>query len=67
MSAGIEKYDLTAAIITWENGKLNADETVELFSHLVKSGLAWKLQGCYGRMAAELIENGYLDSEGNIL
>ena len=33
-------------------------EMVELFQHLVDSGLAWELQGSYGRTAAALIEAG---------
>lgn len=37
------------------------------FGYLVKTGLAWSLQGWFGRRARYLIENGYLDSEGNVL
>jgi len=54
-------------LMAFENGELDTEETVELFSDLVKTGLAWQLQGFYGRTAKDMIENGYLDSEGNIL
>lgn len=50
-------FDL-ARIIDYENGELTHEQTVELFQHLVDSGLAWQLQGHYGRRAIELIENG---------
>jgi len=49
---------LTADIIAYEQGELDEDETLELFQHLVDSGLAWQLQGHYGRTAAALIEAG---------
>jgi hypothetical protein len=45
-------------IIAYENGDLDEDGTVELFQYLVDSGLAWSLQGSYGRMAMRLIEAG---------
>jgi len=54
-------------IIAYENGELDEDQFLSLFSQLVSSGLAWTLQGHYGRTAATLIENGWLDSSGNIL
>lgn len=50
--------DLTK-IIAFEQGELDLDETIELFQDLIDSGLAWQLQGSYGRAAARLIEAGY--------
>jgi hypothetical protein len=55
------------AIIDYESGELNDKETLELFSTLIKSGMAWKLQGSYGRMASSLIEGSYIDRDGTIL
>jgi len=54
-------------IIAFENGELEEGEVLSLFSELVRSGMAWRLQGFYGRTASSLIEEGYLDREGNIL
>lgn len=54
-------------IIAFESGELDAEETLELFSELVKSGQAWILQGHYGRTAQDFIDNGFLDRNGNIL
>ena len=34
------------------------EEIVEAWQWLIDSGHAWKLQGWYGRMAVELIEEG---------
>ena len=45
-------------IIAYENGELNKSEVIELFQTLVSTGLAWSLQGSYGRTARALIEAG---------
>lgn len=45
-------------MIAFEAGELDHDDTVTLFQHLVDSGLAWQLQGFYGRTAADLIAAG---------
>lgn len=45
-------------MIDWENGELSDDDSIELFQELIDSGLAWKLQGFYGRTANRLIEMG---------
>jgi hypothetical protein len=47
-------------IMAYESGELDEGEMLELFQELVESGLAWKLQGHYGRTANLLIENGYI-------
>lgn len=55
------------AIMAYEDGSLGVPETLELFAELVKTGLAWKLQGSYGRTAQSLIDGGYISKEGEIL
>lgn len=45
-------------MIDFENGELSEGETIELFQELIDSGLAWKLQGFYGRTAEDLINAG---------
>jgi hypothetical protein len=52
--------DQVDKIIAYENGELGPEETVTLFQELVNSGLAWKLQGSYGRTAMWMITNGYI-------
>ena len=55
-----KRYDYVGAIIAYEQGELDDDATLELFQHLVDTGLAWQLQGSYGRMAQRLIETGHI-------
>ena len=53
-------------IIAYEQGELNDQEIVCLFADLVRSGMAWSLQGSYGRTANALIKEGWIDREGNV-
>lgn len=46
-------------IMLFESGELDFEGIVELFQDLIDSGLAWKLQGSYGRTAKSLIDDGY--------
>jgi len=57
---------LVGSIIAYEQGELNDQEVVCLFAELVKSGMAWSLQGSYGRTANALIKEGWIDHEGNV-
>ena len=57
---------LLDSIIAYEMGELNDQEVVCLFAELVKSGMAWSLQGSYGRTANALIKEGWIDREGNV-
>lgn len=51
-------------IIGYEQGELSDDEMIALFAELIRTGMAWSLQGHYGRTAAALIEGGYITPEG---
>ena len=57
-------YDITASIMAYEEGRLDQAGVVRLFQKLVDSGLAWQLQGSYGRMAAALIAAGKVRHQG---
>jgi hypothetical protein len=52
--------DMLGAIMDYENGELSEEGVIDLFQELVDTGLAWSLQGSYGRTAASLIEAGYV-------
>ena len=50
-------------IMAYEAGEIESeDEMVEGFQSLIDSGVAWQLQGHYGRTAAALIEAGLCTS-----
>ena len=52
--------ELTQQLTEHEQGNLDESETINLFQHLIDSGLVWKLQGHYGRFANELLQAGYI-------
>ena len=49
-------------IIKYESGQMTDEETIKFFQKLIDSGLAWQLQGHYGRVASALIEEGVCDA-----
>lgn len=51
---------LVDKIIAYESGEMHADEIAAFFQELVDTGLAWKLQGSYGRTAIRLIQQGVI-------
>lgn len=52
--------DLTGNIVAYEEGKLSEPQTIRLFQHLENTGLAYQLQGSYGRMTTSLIGAGLI-------
>lgn len=45
-------------IIAYEQGELDEEDTITLFQSLINSGLAWQLQGSYGRTAMAMVDAG---------
>ncbi len=52
--------NILGKIMDWEDGKLDEDQEAILFQQLVDSGLAWQLQGMYGRKAQSLLDAGVI-------
>jgi hypothetical protein len=53
-------YDHVGAIMSYEQGDLDEEGTTKLFQHLVDTGLAWQLQGSYGRTAKAMLDAGII-------
>jgi len=58
----MSQLNLTDEIIAYEQGDMNEAEAIIFFQELVDTGLAWTLQGHYGRTAKALIEAGYVNA-----
>ena len=54
--------DIVNDITRYESGEMNEQEVIDFFQKLVNSGIAWKLQGSYGRTAQRLLEAGAITS-----
>lgn len=50
--------DIVGKIMEYEEGAMSHEDMIVFFQELVDSGMAWTLQGSYGRMAQRLIEAG---------
>ncbi len=48
------------AMMAWEDGNISEDEAIHLFQTLVDNGMAWTLQGMYGRQAMRMIDAGLI-------
>jgi hypothetical protein len=49
---------LNRNLLAYEQGELSEEETIVLFQELIDNGMAWHLQGSYGRTAHALIQAG---------
>lgn len=58
--------DLVTRLIALDEGTLADEERVELFAYLIRSGLAWSLQGRIGREAADYVRGGVISETGEI-
>ena len=66
MAEGAETYDVVGKIMEYEDGDQGARDTLELFSHLIKTGTINGLQGSYQRTALEMIDHGFLTPDGEM-
>ena len=59
----MENFD--AVMIAEGVDPANEEEEIEAWQHLIDSGLAWSLQGWFGRNASNLIEQGICTNNNN--
>ena len=55
-----------ARIMAYEAGELPFHDMVDMFGELVQTGLAWTLQGAYGRAAADLVQAELISPDGAV-
>lgn len=51
-------YDVVGQIIAYESCELDDEATIELFQHLLDTGMIWSLQGFYQRALQGLLDAG---------
>ena len=56
----VELMGLYQRVLEYESEEQNLDWLVQFFADLIATGLAWKLQGHYGREAKRYIEKGFI-------
>ena len=57
------KKDLSTYLFKWEDGETTDRETLYLFEELANSGMAFTLQGRFGRNTAHFFKCGYFEAE----
>ena len=55
-----QAINITDQLIAYEMCELNEEEVYNLFQELVNNGMAWTLQGTYGRTAMDLLKAGII-------
>ena len=51
-------FDVVGFVMALENGELEQDEVAAGMQILIDRKICWQLQGFYGRLAKDLIEQG---------
>jgi len=63
-----KNHDLLQRIIDFEEGNMESEqEVIDFFQDLINTGMAWRLQGSYGRTAASLIDQGLVTDGPSVL
>lgn len=64
----MDSFDVAGFLERYESDPrgLTPRALAEGFGHLVRTGLAWELQGHYGRTAMHLIELGFIGTDGTV-
>ena len=62
----VEMMNLMERVIEYETEHHDLEWIVQLFADLIATGLAWQLQGRYGREAKAYIDNGLISAQGDV-
>ena len=62
----MKKKDIIDYIMDYEFGDMSDLDTLKMISELIKNGMAWTLQGNYGRTSNHLINEEYLLENGDL-
>lgn len=52
------QYDAVACVEGFDGIQHDEEEVISAWQYLINTGLAWQLQGWFGRTAQALIDNG---------
>lgn len=66
MEKQLTPFDACAIVEGFSGEEHSEEEHLEAWQYLVDTGLAWSLQGWYGRAAARLIEAGVISPAGEV-
>lgn len=61
-TSDVNASNVMCFLLRYEMEGLEEEKELALFQYLVRSGMAWELQGSYGRRAADLIEGGLISA-----
>lgn len=62
----VEMMNLMERVIEYETDNHDLEWIVQFFADLIATGLAWQLQGRYGREAKAYIDNGLISAQGDV-
>jgi hypothetical protein len=62
-----QPFDAENFCMAYEDNELSPEEVTRGFQKLIDTGLAWKLQGFYGRAAAAMIRQGLCKDTHHVL
>ena len=63
----IKEMNLAERVLLYETDQMSEQEMISLFQDLVDTGMAWKLQGHYGRTAMILLDAGVIAPPEDVL
>jgi hypothetical protein len=62
----VEMMGLYQRVVEYETEEHSLEWIVQFFADLVATGLAWQLQGRYGREAKAMIDEGIITVQGDV-